>query len=94
MYTIYDCAACVVVGLTLSTFLCALYVVLLTIKWGIERLWRTSDEIRSMERPIRTVLENGASMASMVYRSRVLVPVASSDPMIRDSVQRRRPSFE
>jgi hypothetical protein len=36
MYTISECVACVVVAFTLSTFLCAFWVVLHTVRWGIE----------------------------------------------------------
>ena len=38
MYTISECVACVILALTVSTLLCGLCIVLLTIKWGIERL--------------------------------------------------------
>jgi hypothetical protein len=44
MFTVYEWVACVVVALTLSTFLCVFYVVLLTMRWGIERLWRRWGE--------------------------------------------------
>ena len=36
MYTIFECVACVVLALTLSSFLLAPSVVLLTIRHGIE----------------------------------------------------------
>jgi len=46
MYIISEYVACVVVAFTLSTFLCAFWVMLHTIRWGIESRRRASREIR------------------------------------------------
>ena len=46
MYTISECVACVVLIFTLSTFLSAFCVVLLTIRWESESRRRASREIR------------------------------------------------
>jgi hypothetical protein len=46
MYTISECVACVGLIFTLSTLLFGLCIVLLTIRWGIESLGRTSGEIQ------------------------------------------------
>jgi len=46
MYTIRECAACVILMFTLSTLPFGLCILLLTIKWGIKRLRRTSGEIQ------------------------------------------------
>jgi len=44
MYAIRECAACVVLVFTLSTFLFGLCVLLLAIEWKIESLWHASRE--------------------------------------------------
>jgi len=44
MYTIFECVACVVLALTLSSFLFAPSVALLTIRHGIESRRRTRRE--------------------------------------------------
>lgn len=101
MYTICECVACVVVALTLSIFLCAFYVVLLTIRWGIERLWRTSGEIQQdgshffSRSAVREARQAVVGQWNALYERclnrgasmvyRSPILVASSYPLIRDS---------
>jgi hypothetical protein len=106
MYTIRECAACVVIVFTLSTILFGLCVVLLTVEWRIESRWRAlrqtqPDSSRFFSRSaVRDARQAVVSQWDALYERcltreanvvyRSPVLVASSDPMSRDSRARSR----
>jgi hypothetical protein len=52
MYTISECVVWVVLTATVSAFLFSFYVVLLTVRWGIEGRRHTSRGIREDATPL------------------------------------------